>query len=227
MISALLAALALCMLGLGVYALRLRAAAGPAAALVAVLCAGLAYDNIAVALGRVLGYGPTLETVNAGRFWIHALLTPLLLVAATLIGARLGVALLARRGVLIGAWILALALIALGAATDIVRLTLAPADYADTLRYTNTATAGPLVPAIATMLALIVVGVLLWRRAGTAWLLLGTVAMLVAAGAGFRHFWLGNLGELALQATVVATLVTAARPEPVRPEPVRPEPALP
>ncbi|GHJ47995.1 hypothetical protein Cs7R123_53370 [Catellatospora sp. TT07R-123] len=210
MISLLLAAVAVCMLGLGAYAVRLRAA-GPAAALVALLCAGLAYDNTAVAIGRLLGFGQALEGVNAGRFWIHALLTPLLLVAAVLIGARLGVAVLARKAVRIGAVVLALALIALGAATDIVRLALAPATYADTLRYTNTATAGPPVPAIATIVALIAVGVLLWRRAATAWLLLGAVAMFVAAAAGFRHFWLGNLGELALQATVVATLATAAR----------------
>ncbi|MDI1463059.1 hypothetical protein QEZ54_18950 [Catellatospora sp. KI3] len=217
MISALLGAVAICMLGLGVYALRLRATTGSAAVLVAVLCTGLAYDNTAVAVGSSLGYGPTLEAVNAGRYWVHALLTPLLLVGAVLIGARLGVAVLARRGVITAAGVLALVLIALGAATDIVRLDLEPAAYADTLRYTNTAAAGPPVPAIVTMLALIVIGALLWRQARTVWLLLGAVAMFVAAGAGFRHFWLGNLGELALQATIVATLVAAARPGPARP----------
>lgn len=212
MISVLLVAIAVCMLVLSALAARARRTAGPAALLVAVICAGLAYDSAAVAIGRALGFGPTLEAVNAPRYWIHAALTPLLIVAAAGLATRLGVTLLARPALRIAGGVAVAALIALGAATDIVALRLSPETYADSLRYVNTATAGPPVPAIVTIVVLIAIGALLWRTAGVPWLCLGGIVMFVAAAAGFAHFWVGNLGELALQLGVVATVLRAARP---------------
>lgn len=211
MISALMASIAVCMLILAVVAACRRTAAGPAAALVAVICVGLAYDSGAVAIGRPLGFGPTLEAVNAPRFWIHALFTPLLVVAAAALAARLGVAALARRSVRIAGGLLVTALIVLGVAADIVALRLEPRAYADTLRYGNAATAGPPIPAIVTMVALVVIGILVWRTVRSPWLCLGAIAMFAAAAAGAAHFWLGNVGELLLQLAVVATVLRAAR----------------
>ncbi|MFC7759254.1 hypothetical protein ACFQY4_15575 [Catellatospora bangladeshensis] len=52
MISTLLALIALCMLALAATAVRLRRAAPLGAPLVAVICAGLAYDCAAIAIGR-------------------------------------------------------------------------------------------------------------------------------------------------------------------------------
>ncbi|MFD0593264.1 hypothetical protein ACFQZ4_12480 [Catellatospora coxensis] len=99
MISALMASIAVGMLILAGLAARRRAAAGPAAILVAVICVGLAYDSGAVAVGRPLGFGAALEAVNAPRYWIHAVFTPLLVVAATALAARLGVTWLRRPAV--------------------------------------------------------------------------------------------------------------------------------
>ncbi|MEU8079707.1 hypothetical protein AB0B31_30200 [Catellatospora citrea] len=214
MISVLMASIAVCMLILAVVAARHRSTAGPAAALVAVICVGLAYDSAAVAIGRLLGFGPTLEAVNAPRYWSHAVLTPLLIVAGAALAARLGVTGLRRQAVRITGGVLVVALIALGVAADIVGLRLEPREYADTLRYGNAAAAGPPIPAIVTMLVLVVIGVLVWRTARFPWLLLGAVAMFAAAGAGAAHFWLGNVGELLLQLAVVATVLRAARPAP-------------
>ncbi|WP_166388157.1 hypothetical protein [Catellatospora methionotrophica] len=212
MISVLMASIAVCMLILSGLALRRRAAAGPAAVLVAVICAGLAYDSGAVAIGRLIGFGPALEAVNAPRYWIHALFTPLLIVAGAALAARLGVAALARQPVRIAGGVLVTALIALGVGSDIVGLRLEPREYADTLRYGNAATAGPPIPAIVTMLVLVMIGILVWRSARFPWLLLGAIAMFAAAGAGAAHFWLGNVGELLLQLAVVATVYRAAGP---------------
>ncbi|RKE06760.1 hypothetical protein [Catellatospora citrea] len=214
MISALMASIAVCMLILAVMAARRRSTAGPAAALVAVICVGLAYDSTAVAIGRLLGFGPTLEAVNAPRYWSHAVLTPLLVVAGAALAARLGVTALRRQAVRIAGGVLVAALIALGVAADIVGLRLEPREYADTLRYGNAAAAGPPIPAIVTMLVLVVIGILVWRTARFPWLLLGALAMFAAAGAGAAHFWLGNVGELLLQLAVVATVLRAARPAP-------------
>ncbi|WP_144121212.1 hypothetical protein [Catellatospora sichuanensis] len=224
MISTLMASIAVCMLILAGLAARRRSAAGPAAALVAVICVGLAYDSGAVAIGRLLGFGSALEAVNAPRFWIHAVFTPLLIVAAAALAARLGVTALARRAVRIAGGVLVTALIALGVADDIIALRLEPRGYADTLRYGNAATAGPPIPAIVTMVVLVVIGVLVWRVARFPWLCLGALAMFAAAAAGAAHFWLGNVGELLLQLAVVATVARAARAgaDPALPQPSQP-----
>ncbi|MFC7759253.1 hypothetical protein ACFQY4_15570 [Catellatospora bangladeshensis] len=126
------------------------------------------------------------------------------------VAGRAGVTSLTRRLVRIGLAALTAVLVALGVSADILRLRLEPETYADTLRYVNTATEGPPVPAIVTILVLIGIGAALWRRAGIAWLCLGSVTMFVAAAAGFAHFWIGNLGELVLQCGIAATLTAVA-----------------
>ncbi|MEU7819384.1 hypothetical protein [Catellatospora sp. NPDC049133] len=214
MISVLMASIAACMLILAGLAVRRRSTAGPAAILVAVICVGLAYDCAAVAAGRLLGFGPALEAVNAPRYWIHAVFTPLLVVAAAALAARLGVTWLRRKAVRIAGGVLVAALIALGVAADVVALRLEPKEYADTLRYVNAATAGPPIPAIVTMLVVVVIGALVWRTARFPWLCLGGIAMFAAAGAGAAHFWLGNAGELLLQLAVLATVLRTTRPAP-------------
>ena len=197
-----------CMLLLAWLALRARSAAGAVAVLVAVVCAGLAYDNLAVAAGRLIGYGDALRAVNAPRFWIHALLTPLLVLAGVALAARLGVRRAAGRAAAVTAGALALLLIVAGAVFDIVALRLEPESYADAQRYVNADAAGPPIPAIVTILVLIALGAAVWRTAGSPWLCLGAVAMFAAAAVGASHLWVGNLGELVLQAAVVATLLS-------------------
>ncbi len=214
MISTLLALIALCMLALAATAVRLRHAAPLGAPLVAVICAGLAYDCAAIAIGPAFGFGSALHAVNEPRYWIHALLTPLMILAAMDLAGRAGLTSLTRRPVRIGLAALTAVLVAMGVSADIVNLRLEPEAYADTLRYVNTATQGPPVPAIVTILVLIGIGAALWRRAGIAWLCLGSVVMFVAAAAGFAHFWIGNLGELVLQCGIAATLAAVATRSP-------------
>lgn len=211
MVSWVMAGMGLCMLALAGVALARGRAAGAAAVVVALICLGLAYDNLAIAAGRPLGFGETLEAVSAPRFWIHALLTPLLIVAGGLMAARLGVGWAASRPVAVAGGVLVVALIAIGVFEDIVELELAPEKYEDLVRYTNEGAGGPPIPAIVTIIVLLALGVAIWRTAGVPWLCLGSIAMFAAAAFGGSHPWLGNLGELALQASIVATLVAAAR----------------
>ncbi|MBB5873321.1 cytochrome b subunit of formate dehydrogenase [Allocatelliglobosispora scoriae] len=211
MISAALAVIALLLVALAVLALRHRAAAGPVAVLVAGLCAAIAYDNAAVAVGRFVGFGATLETINAARYWIHDLFTPVAVIAGCALAARAGLAWFAGRPARITTILATAALIALGVATDLAVLSLQPRGYADTLRYVNEGASGPPIAAIITIVLLIAVGTAIWRRTGVAWLCLGAIAMFVAAAVGFRHFWIGNVGELLLQAAFVATLTATSR----------------
>jgi hypothetical protein len=214
MVSLVMAGVGLSMLVLGGLALRRREAVGGAALLVALICLGLAYDNLAVAVGRLLGFGGTLEAVSAPRFWIHALLTPLLIIACGMLAARLGVGWAASRPAAVAGGVLVVALIALGVVEDVAKLELAPTEYADLVRYTNEGSEGPPIPSIVTILVLFALGVAVWRTAGSPWLCLGSLTMFVAAAAGSSHVWVANLGELALQVSIVATLAAAARTRP-------------
>ncbi|GAE94791.1 hypothetical protein JCM21714_3981 [Gracilibacillus boraciitolerans JCM 21714] len=43
-----------------------------------IIIIGLLYDNLILAVGRFVGTGDLLEILNLGRYWIHALVTPTL-----------------------------------------------------------------------------------------------------------------------------------------------------
>lgn len=43
---------------------------------------GLVYDNSVIGLGTFIGEGPVLEGLNGARYWLHAFLTPLLVLVA-------------------------------------------------------------------------------------------------------------------------------------------------
>jgi hypothetical protein len=210
MISAVMAAIGVVMVALAIVALRFRAEAGAVALLVALITVGLAYDNLAVAVGQLIGYGDLLRAVNVPRFWLHALLTPLLIVVGAILVGRLGIGWLRTRIAAVVVSGLVAALIVVGVIEEIVHLELVPEDAGDALRYVNDAVSGPPIPAIVTILVLIGLGGLAWRTAGLPWLFAGSVAMLLAAGLGAEILWLANVGELVLQAAVVATLATTA-----------------
>lgn len=162
----------------------------------AVVGFALTYDNAVIAAGSAIGEGDLLLALNAGRFWVHALVTPLMIWA----------------GLAIVNWVRPIAfivigiLIAVGVYIDIVTLELVPQTEHGVLRYVNDAAAGPPIPAIVTILILIACGVVLFRRTRIVWLLLGAVVMFVAAGAGV--LWLGNFGEAVL---LTGFLLTARR----------------
>lgn len=190
----------LIMLGLVVAAWRIRPGRSRAYLwlLLAVLV-GLTYDNLVIAIGSFVGESDLLKTLNAGRFAIHALVTPLLAIFGLGILRSAGLGWAQNKVWHAVICIFATALVGLGAFTDIVRLELAPRALADTLRYVNVAVKGPPIPSILTIIALIVMGVFLWRKTGWQWLALGALVMFVAAagGTGDRIF-IANFGEAVL-----------------------------
>ncbi len=178
-----------------------RVLAAATLAVPAVLLA-LAYDNAIMGLGNALGDGPVLETVSRARFTLHVLLTPtLVLVAARL--ASLG-GLDPDRRLSRLAVPATVALVVLGITLDGLVPSLALDQTAGVLRYTH---ADPTIPiaAVLTDVALIAVGVGLWRRGVTRWLAVGAIVMFVASAASPGSLpLLGNLGEAVLLAGIVA-----------------------
>src|SRR5918912_4627496 len=115
MVTAALAATALLLIATGTIALRQRDGIG---VLVGLLCVSIAYDAAIIAFGTPIGVGSALQALNTGRYWLHALLTPLAIIAAAAIAARLGVRSLASLGGRILTGTLTAALIAVGVATE-------------------------------------------------------------------------------------------------------------
>ena len=161
--------------------------------LLALIAVTLCWDNLIIAAGASIGAGELLRTLSIPRYVAHAVLTPMLILIV------FGVAGLRRR---LWVWALTAVLIAVGVWTDLVNMSLEVREYAGTLRYAY-AHASPPIPSIVTVVVLIVVGAILWRRQKLPWLCLGALAMFGAAGSGI--FWLGNAGELVLISSIVAT----------------------
>jgi hypothetical protein len=170
------------------------------ALLLAAVLAGLFYDTLIIGIGKFIGEGDLLKTLNAGRFYVHALLTPTMMIFGFGVLRKAGVKWAQGRTAHIIVCVVTTLLIALGAYSDILRLDLQTKIVADTLRYVNEGgLKGPPIPAILTIIFLIVAGISLWRNTGWKWLAIGAILMFIAAGAGMGDmFYIGNLGEVAL-----------------------------
>ena len=175
--------------------------------LLLLVLAGLFYDTFIIAIGKFVGEGDLLKTLNAGRFYVHALLTPTMMIFGFGILRKAGVKWAQSRTTHIVICVFTTLLIALGAYSDILRLDLQTKVVADVLRYTNEGgIKGPPLPAILTIIFLIVAGISLWRNTGWMWFAIGGILMFIAAGAGMGDmFYIGNIGEVILGFTNLYT----------------------
>jgi hypothetical protein len=204
-----------------VFAVRiLRRYSAPGAAIIALLSLGLVYDNGLIALGSSIGIGATLETLSWPRFILHALVTPLMIVAVIQIAVAGGVRWLDSRAAWTGVWLLIAAMIGYGV-YELTLLELQPACFSGITRYTSSASpvqfcfegqqsltgVGPPIPSILAVFLIMGFGMVLWRRQRWPWFGLGGLQMLLAAAVPFSQFGMipGNGGEVILQFAFVAT----------------------
>ena len=166
---------------------------------------GLVYDNLIIAMGSSIGEGDLLRNLNAGRYFLHALFTPLLIIWGFGMMRRMGFqfAQSARNHAIF--CVIATAMILLGAYSDILRLSLELKVEEGLIRYVNVGgIKGPPIPSIVTIFILIGFGVILWRKTKSWGLAAGSLFMLVAAMAGLRVIGLSNLGEVAMSAGLLS-----------------------
>jgi hypothetical protein len=168
--------------------------------LLLIVLAGLAYDVLIIFIGRFIGEGDLLKTLNAGRYLVHGLATPAMIIFGFGVLRNAGVQWAQSRTTHIVICVVVTLLIALGVYEDVLALDLQTKTVMDTLRYTNEGgMKGPPIPAMLTILFLIVAGISLWRNTGWWWLAAGSIFMFIAAGAGMGDmFYIGNLGEVVL-----------------------------
>jgi hypothetical protein len=170
------------------------------ALLLLIVLAGLAYDVLIILLGRFIGEGDLLKALNAGRFVVHGLATPAMIIFGFGVLRNAGVKWAQSRTTHIVVCVVTTLLIALGAFDDVFALDLKTKTVMDILRYVNEGgIKGPPIPAMLTIVFLIVAGISLWRNTGWWWLAAGAIFMFIAAGVGMGDmFYIGNLGEVVL-----------------------------
>jgi hypothetical protein len=182
------------------------------ALLVLIVVYGLAYDNLSIAVGAVLPAGDLLRALNVPRYWIHALTTPTMIISAFGALRLTGSKFAQSKASHVVMCVLATLLIALSSYENIFNLTLAPEMAGGVTRYINTfdLVKGPPIPALGTIIVVLILGVVLWRNKKFPWLFVASLVEFAAAGATGLPL-LQNLGEIAFAAGVVATQVFAAQ----------------
>ena len=140
----------------------------------------LLYDNATLAFGKYIGESQVLEQLNLARYWLHALITPLLVLFAwkSLVNATFG---WARTS--IAKWIAifyTLALISVELMTVVFGLTLESSWEFGVLSYESTESAVPIM-IIGVMLVLLVASILILWKQKWIWFLLGVLVMWIGA----------------------------------------------
>lgn len=177
--------------------------------------AAVVWDNSVIAIGSFLGAGPLLELLTFPRFLGHALFTPSWIIAATGLALRAGV--LGRHGrkIFSGSLVLYFVMVGIGLVNEVIFYRGQLVEEADVVYYTNIGRLfTPPPPSLTMTLVVLVMGVLLIRRRWI-WLALGPVLMVgsqALGGDGFV-FILINSAEVAMSATMIATLAWVMRTE--------------
>ncbi len=149
-------------------------------ALVILVLAGLIYDNLIITIGKFIGQGTLLETLNKGRYWCHGLLSPLLLCFAVQVLHLARVpwdqAIWSDRA----AWALTLGLIAIEVQTRMLNLNLKPITFAGTLRYKEVVPSKE-IPVILVIVLVGAIGAIVWHPLHWSWMFWGAVVMLLGS----------------------------------------------
>ncbi len=176
------------------------------------------YDNLIIGLGGVIGAGPALEALTTPRFVGHALFTPSWIVAAAMLATRFGAFRGRERAAKLGSWVLYGAMVLTGLVNEVISFEGELVREADVLYYTN---AGRLItpppPSLTMTLAVLLAGIYIGVRTRGRWPWMALGALLVPAGqfvnAEGPMFFVVNLGEVLMSASLVATLAYAMRRE--------------
>ncbi len=199
-------------LAIGIYGLRKIEQRNWYAILVFIIIFGLAYDNVVIALGIYLGEGSLNQTLNMFRYWIHAFFTPTMMIASFGALRLMGIPFAQSKTWHVVICVLATAMIGLGSYVDVFNLHLVPQLNSGVLRYVNDFEflKGPPIPAVLTILVVLIFGGILWKKVGFKPLAIGSLMMFLAAGQLSMPI-VQNIGEVAFAVGLILTQIRAAK----------------
>ena len=174
------------------------------------------YDNLIIALGGFIGPGSMLQALTFPRFAGHALLTPLWIVAAVSFAVRAGAFAKRARTVVIGSWVLYVAMVVIGLLNEVVFFEGKLVTEGDAVYYTNVGRLfTPPPPSLTMLVVVLICGALVLWHTRWPWMLLG--ALPVPLSQFLRSegpaFLLVNSGEVIMSVSLVATLAFLQRRE--------------
>lgn len=150
---------------------------------------GLVYDNLIIASGSIMGEGLLLKSLSIGRYWLHAFLTPTLLLFAWGICFKTGFRWAQKTIWKVLASLLTIGLILFELIFVVMKIKLEPKWENSLLTYENIAqTSSPYMVVVVTTV-LLVVGFLLIRKLHFPWLFIGTFTMIIGGVVGI---WIKN-----------------------------------
>lgn len=163
---------------------------------------GLAYDNAIIGSGAFVGAGDTLMQLNMGRYVIHAITTPLLILTGLVLARNASVGWSWRRSIAIIASLTVVGFVAYDSMTYLSNgYVLADEGM---LRYVlDVDHSGPPLAPITTMSFMIAFGIGLYIQERSWWLLAGALAMFTAAA--MQLGIMANIGEILLMVSVLLT----------------------
>ncbi|WP_051359428.1 hypothetical protein [Paucisalibacillus globulus] len=141
---------------------------------------GLIYDNAIIAFGKFIGKGTVLEWLSYGRFWLHALFTPTLILFAWSVCFRTDLPWAKHAFSKVLAYLLTIGLILFELFVSIRGLKLEAVWKNGLLTYESVGSTNPFMVIVITLL-LGIVGSILMVKFRFFWLLSGTVVMVLGS----------------------------------------------
>ena len=168
----------------------------------------LIYDNIILGLGKYIGEGEFLLSLNLVRYWLHALITPLLILFAwrTLVNANIEWSQTTTARWM--AFLFTLSLIIFDLVMEVGNITLESNWSNGVLSYQSVhAVDNPPIMIIGVSMALFITSIFVWVKQKWSWYFIGIVFMSITPLIGA---WIGsdafhNIGEFILLQSLLAT----------------------
>lgn len=160
-----------------------------------IVIAGIIYDNLIIGFGAYIGEGELLKALNVPRFVIHAFFTPMIMIFGFGVARRVGIGFAQSKGAHAAICIFTTLMILLGIYEELFKMNLVPIAEDGTLRYKNEPSSPP-IPAIATIIVVMILAIFVWVKTKKPWYFLGTLLMFILAPMAAKFVWAGNLGEI-------------------------------
>ena len=175
---------------------------------------GLIYDNLILAIGQWIGEGALLENLSYARFWIHALLTPTLILFSLFVLREAGIRVAYKAWFTVSFVILWIVATVVEFIVELRGLELTLEESYGVLSYAAAETAsGPPPMILIVLVGLLIAGILLAWKKKWWWMLIGTVAMTIGSAVpiDIGSDAATNAFELFLMITLVWTAVHFSR----------------